>query len=339
MASFAPCLPPPAVRTWRNCAPTSRRCLATFHDPVHLALVPRTQNGFAGWLYTRTKAVLQEVVSGSGSGMADIDTATVRRYLDARLPTTTSPAIPSLVKTDQDLRDFLADPAEFAITGMLDWERVTQGDGIFEITLIYLRLWLNRKLDGWANFWATYNRLATVRAEQCPQAEFYLMCRAVLAYRFNDGVAELIDQLLEGKASAIRERVNHAGAPRDGARVQNRRLAERQGFEPWVPARTHLISSQAHSAALAPLRGRRLSASANVKSTFRPPAWQARADATGRPRGRVRTLRRSPFRAVSRPAVRQRPLRRLSSAKAAWRCRTTDLARSYRSMMPHSFSQ
>ena len=31
-------------------------------------------------------------------------------------------------------------------------------------------------------------------------------------------------------------------------------LAERQGFEPWVPARTHLISSQAHSAALAPLQ-------------------------------------------------------------------------------------
>ena len=30
-------------------------------------------------------------------------------------------------------------------------------------------------------------------------------------------------------------------------------VAERQGFEPWVPARTHLISSQAHSAALAPL--------------------------------------------------------------------------------------
>lgn len=174
-------------------------CLATFHDPVHLALVPRAQNGFADWLYTRTMAELQEVVSGSGSGMADIDTATVRRYVDARLPTVTSPAIPSLVKTDQDLRDFLADPREFTITGMLDWEQVTQGDGIYEITLIYLRLWLNRKLDGWANFCATYNRLATVRAEQCPQAEFYLMCRAVLAYRFNDGVAELIDQLLEGK--------------------------------------------------------------------------------------------------------------------------------------------
>ena len=35
-------------------------------------------------------------------------------------------------------------------------------------------------------------------------------------------------------------------------------MAERQGFEPWVPARTHLISSQAHSAALAPLRAAQL---------------------------------------------------------------------------------
>ena len=44
-------------------------------------------------------------------------------------------------------------------------------------------------------------------------------------------------------------------------------LAERQGFEPWVPARTHLISSQAHSAALAPLQGRRLSLRTTAKST------------------------------------------------------------------------
>ena len=38
-------------------------------------------------------------------------------------------------------------------------------------------------------------------------------------------------------------------------------MAERQGFEPWVPLGTHLISSQAHSTALAPLRiGPRLAA-------------------------------------------------------------------------------
>ena len=41
-----------------------------------------------------------------------------------------------------------------------------------------------------------------------------------------------------------------------GSRACVARVAERQGFEPWVPARTHLISSQAHSAALAPLRWR-----------------------------------------------------------------------------------
>ena len=174
-------------------------CLATFHDPVHLAFVPRAEDGFVEWLYTRTMDVLQENVGRSRAGMTEIDTAAVRRYVDARLPEMATTAIPSLVKADQDLRDFLGDPAKFEITGMLDWEQVTKGDGIFAITLIYLRLWLTRKLDGWTGFCATYNRLATVRADQCPQAEFYLMCRAVLAYGFNDRIAKLINQLLDGK--------------------------------------------------------------------------------------------------------------------------------------------
>lgn len=168
-------------------------CLATFHDPVHLAVVPDTGSEFAEWLYARTMKALQR-------GTAELDIEAIRRYVDARLPALTVTAIPSLVKADQDLRDFLADPEAYRITGMLDWERVTRGDGIFAITLIYLRLWLNRKLDGWPDFCATYNGLAMKPAEQCPQAEFYLMCRAVLAYRFNDGVAGLIDQLLQGSA-------------------------------------------------------------------------------------------------------------------------------------------
>ncbi len=40
-------------------------------------------------------------------------------------------------------------------------------------------------------------------------------------------------------------------------------LAERQGFEPWVPARVHLISSQARSTAPAPLRCNSCSLRAN----------------------------------------------------------------------------
>ena len=174
-------------------------CLATFHDPMHLAVVPDTGGGYAEWLYARSMEVLQQIVSEPRPGRDKLDVAAVRSYIDARLPALTVAAIPSLVKADQDLRDFLADPAEYQVTGMLDWERVTRGDGIFALTLIYLRLWLNRKLDGWAGFCATYNRLATKRAEQCRQAEFHLMCRAVLAYRFNKAVAGLIDQLLEGR--------------------------------------------------------------------------------------------------------------------------------------------
>ncbi|MCY3811156.1 MAG: aminoglycoside phosphotransferase family protein [Gammaproteobacteria bacterium] len=173
-------------------------CLANFHDPVHLAAVPDTGGGFAEWLYARSMGVLEQT-GAPGPGRDELDAAAIRRYIDARLPALAVTAIPSLVKADQDLRDFLADPEEYQITGMLDWERVTRGDGIFAITLIYLRLWLNGKLDGWADFYATYNRRANKQAEQCRQAEFYLMCRAVLAYEFNDAVARLVDQLLEGK--------------------------------------------------------------------------------------------------------------------------------------------
>lgn len=132
-------------------------CLAVFHDPVHLAVVPDTEGGFAEWLYARSVAVLEQT-GAPGPGRDELDVAAVRRYIDARLPALTAVAIPSLVKADQDLRDYLADPEEYQITGMLDWERVTRGDGNFAITLIYLRLWLNGKLDGWADFCATYNR-------------------------------------------------------------------------------------------------------------------------------------------------------------------------------------
>lgn len=111
----------------------------------------------------------------------------------------TAQTIPALEKADQDLRDFLAEPDEFEITGMLDWERVTKGDGIFALTLIFFRLWLNGKLAGWSDFVTTYSRLATVPAEQCAQAEFYLMCRAVLASRVNEATGELVDLLLQGQ--------------------------------------------------------------------------------------------------------------------------------------------
>ena len=183
----------------KNLCVSLAACLATFHDPSHLAVAPDADRGFAEWLYARTMDTIPEVVTKRRPGADELDGAAVRRYLDERLPALTTIAIPALVKADQDLRDFLADPTRFEITGMLDWERVTRGDGIFAITLIYLRLWMNRKLDGWAAFCATYNQFATGRAEQCPQAEFYLMCRAILACKFNDGMADLIDQLLEGK--------------------------------------------------------------------------------------------------------------------------------------------
>lgn len=176
------------------------RCMAIFHEPDHLRLVPEEEGRFSGWLYSRTMATLQEL-AGEHPRSKDhkLDVDGIRRYLGDRMSAVTASAIPSLAKTDQDLRDFLADPDGFEITGMLDWERVSRGDGAYAITVIFMRLWLNGKLDGWPAFLATYNRLATVWAEQCPQAEFYLMCRAALAYRFHDGASEIIDLLLQGQ--------------------------------------------------------------------------------------------------------------------------------------------
>lgn len=168
------------------------------HSSERKYVVKVTERHAETWLYARSMGVLEQN-GAPGPGRDELDAAAIRRYIDARLPALAVTAIPSPVKADQDLRDFLADPEEYQITGMLDWERVTRGDGIFAITLIYLRLWLNAKLDGWADFYATYNRRATKQAEQCPQAEFYLMCRAVLAYEFNDSVARLVEQLLEGE--------------------------------------------------------------------------------------------------------------------------------------------
>ena len=174
-------------------------CLAVFHEPVHLTLVPVADGQASGWLYTRAMGELSKIVGESRPGSAGaLDADAVRRFLDVRRVALAAAAIPSLEKADQDLRDFLADPDRFEITGMLDWERVTRGDGVFAVTLIYFRLWLNDKLAGWEAFRGTYNKLATVPAEQCPQAEFYLMCRAVFAYRFNDRAKQMIDLLLQG---------------------------------------------------------------------------------------------------------------------------------------------
>ncbi|MDE0422780.1 MAG: aminoglycoside phosphotransferase family protein [Gammaproteobacteria bacterium] len=175
-------------------------CLATFHDPTHMSLVSEKDRGLAPWFYRQTIEALRESARASRpDGAGSLDAVAVRCYLDARFDDVTAAAIPSLGKADQDLRDFLVDPTTFEITGMLDWERVTRGDGIYALTLIFFRLWVNRKLDGWPVFCDTYNRLATLRAEQCPHAEFYLMCRAVLAQRFTKRAKEIVDLLLQGQ--------------------------------------------------------------------------------------------------------------------------------------------
>ena len=84
--------------------------LATFHNPVHLAVVPKAERGFGEWLYSRTMAALQEIASEPRPSMDDVDTAAVRRCVDARLPALAAIAIPSLVKADRTCATFLRTP-------------------------------------------------------------------------------------------------------------------------------------------------------------------------------------------------------------------------------------
>ncbi len=177
------------------------KCLSTFHDPRlnDITDESETDSGFPLWLYGRTVTSLEKSARRElEENFTEKQVAAIRHFLDARLAKTARTAIPSLHKADTDLRDYLADPIKFHITGMLDWERVTRGDGIYTLVLTFLRLWMNDKLDGWQAFLDTYNRFASVHAEACPQAEFYLMCRAVIACELNRDVKRIVDLLIEG---------------------------------------------------------------------------------------------------------------------------------------------
>ncbi len=82
-----------------------------------------------------------------------VPTDKILSLLDVRRPYMKEPVIDSLVKADQDLRDFLvSDDDSFRITAMLDWERVDNADGLYEIMVVFLRLWLAEKLEGWRSF-------------------------------------------------------------------------------------------------------------------------------------------------------------------------------------------
>ena len=176
-------------------------CLVEFHNPNLLDVVPksRTESDLPSWLYKRSADTLKRCgENGTVDSLSEQELSSIRRYLRARLEVSKHPALPSLEKADLDLRDFLVNPTKFEITGMLDWERVTNGDATYAIALVFLRLWLNDKLIGWKEFIETYNQLSKVAVVPCPQIEFYLMCRAVIAYEANRSVKELIQQLLEG---------------------------------------------------------------------------------------------------------------------------------------------
>ena len=83
--------------------------------------------------------------------------------------------------------------------------------------------------------------------------------------------------------------LNRLGSPeKPGFReADSRKLAEREGFEPSERSRVHLISSQAHSASLAPLRTGGIGYAVSISCSIHSPpidhrfGFQAKVDVIG----------------------------------------------------------
>jgi len=177
-------------------------CYAEFNDPNLLEITEKSVDPakFAKWFLQKTEDVLS---AGETPMFLKKNTESIQEFLNARMPEMSTFAIPSLTKNAMDLRDWLVDPENMAISGMLDWEDVKIGDGIYDICVFYLRLWLNGKLEGWNAFQEAYNATATMPLVPTPQAEFFLMVRAVIASQNYEIAMDIIEALLAGKCQPL----------------------------------------------------------------------------------------------------------------------------------------
>lgn len=85
-----------------------------------------------------------------------------------------------LAKADLDMRYFLEDPNSLEIADMPYWESVAGGDGIYALTLIYLRLWLNGKLGGWKDCCEAHNQLSTNQGDE-RSGQSMIACRTAFS--------------------------------------------------------------------------------------------------------------------------------------------------------------
>lgn len=173
------------------------RCIARFHharvEPQECGDWPDIEEahaGFRGWL---RGAVRQRLGALEADGRwSAAEAGAVRRYLAEREASLEAPGVPGLVKADQGLRDALAlvEPRPH-ISALLDWERVTMGDTLWELASIFVRM----DLDGlWPDFRTGYAAEAGPPLPPGPHSEFYLMTWALIQVTWSDLPATRYDR-------------------------------------------------------------------------------------------------------------------------------------------------
>lgn len=161
------------------------RCLARFHHAPFNILdnvdaPPLQMEGMGGWLHAQAQLQIQRR-SEDGCFSREFITV-IERFINERLPLTQSPAQPGFTKADNDIRDFLAKTLPTPrITAMVDWERITAGETLWEVTTLFIRLHLMNLTHLWPMFRRGYEEIAGYSLECNPHVELYLMTRALIA--------------------------------------------------------------------------------------------------------------------------------------------------------------
>lgn len=183
------------------------RCVARFHN---MSIEPSERADF-GWsdpkdVYAGFLAWLRGAMEGwfealkANPQWSNVDINAVRDYLERRAGLLDKPARFGLIKSAQDVRDALAlvEPRPH-ISALLDWEGVKVSDSLWEVTSIFVRLNFLSLDHLWPAFRSGYEAEAETVLSQTPQAEFYVMSRALPPARNgNEGAGRIIKTMLAG---------------------------------------------------------------------------------------------------------------------------------------------
>jgi aminoglycoside phosphotransferase (APT) family kinase protein len=174
------------------------RCLARFHDPALTDILndpsalDREIEHDAGWAawYLQKHA---------DSDWHRTHADRILAFLHDRLPLTGRYELPAVTKHGLDVRDFVAttEPTP-RITGMLDWEGITAGDGVVDLVGIWVRLHYLGVGYAAPSFLKGYEAERGITLRQTKRVEFHLMNRALLPTNHNEASRVVVDELISG---------------------------------------------------------------------------------------------------------------------------------------------